>query len=150
MNDGTLNFKIRDDQRSVFYTTVYVGSEKQPIKLAFDTMVTLSMINSFNCLGCRQTSLGKGYEYQKSYSIRKVSDQKIKFPIEGKTAKGVLVSDDIWVDKNDDSTKVKEFPFLLISEWDESDFYQTTQGVIGLSKTYYGPDGSSSGPSFLN
>jgi hypothetical protein len=67
-------FNIQDDQRSMYYTTMYLGSEKQPIKVAFDTMLTLSMINSFNCLGCKMDRSGKGFEYQKSYSIRKVSD----------------------------------------------------------------------------
>lgn len=133
-----------------YYTKMYIGSDKQEIKVAFDTMTPVSMVNSWNCLGCNDDNEeGKGFQYQKSTSIRKISTQKVSFDIEGATAKGVLVSDTFWVNKDDESTSVKEFPFILVNEWTQTRF-ETTQAVIGLSKTYYAANGESSGPSFLN
>jgi len=37
--------------------------------------------------------------------------------VEGETAQGVLVSDNFWLDKNDDATKIKAFPILLVNYW---------------------------------
>lgn len=97
---------------------MYVGSNKQELKVAFDTMVPLSLINSMNCQGCYNDSEeGIGFEYQKSYTVRKITDEKISFKIESEMAQGVLVSDTFWVNKDDDSTMVKEFPFLLVNQW---------------------------------
>lgn len=61
----------------------------------------------------------------------------------------MLVSDNFWINKDDQTTEVKEFPFLLVNEWSQNK-YETSQGVIGLSKTYYSDNGQSSGPSFIN
>lgn len=67
-----------------YYTKMYIGSDKQEIKLAFDTMMPISLINSMNCEGCHydEDERTKGFEYQKSYSIRKISDEKIQFEVE--------------------------------------------------------------------
>jgi hypothetical protein len=68
--------------------------------------------------------------------------------VEGETAKGVLVSDNFRLVKDDDSTMVKEFPFLLVNYWTQSQF-EKVEGVIGLSKTYFSLTGERSGPEFL-
>lgn len=129
---------------------MYIGSDKQEIKVAFDTMTPISLVNSWNCLGCNvDNEEGKGFRYQKSVSVRKISDQKVEFAVEDAIAKGVLVSDTFWLSRGDSSPAVKEFPFLLVNEWTQTK-YETTQGVIGLSKTYFGQNGQSSGPAFLN
>lgn len=60
-----------------------------------------------------------------------------------------MVSDDFWINPDEEKTCVKEFPFLLVNQWTQTKF-ETTQGVIGLSKTYYGTTGQSSGPNFIN
>ena len=116
--NGHLSFDIRDHNRMQYYTKMYIGSDQQEIKVAFDTMTPISMVNSWNCLGCNDDNEeGKGFQYQKSTSIRKISTQKVSFEIEGATAKGVLVSDTFWITKGDDSTSVREFPFVLVNEW---------------------------------
>jgi hypothetical protein len=148
--EGRIEAKILDNNRMQYYTKMFIGSEQQEIKVAFDTMTPISLIDSFNCEGCNtDNEEGKGFYYQKSYSIRKISDQKVNFHIEGQVAKGVLVSDDIWLDKESDDSRIKEFPFLLVNQWEQNKF-ETTQGVLGLSKTFYKQSGESTGPAFLN
>lgn len=148
--EGKIEAKIEDNNRMQYYTKMYIGSKKQEIKVAFDTMTPISLINSFNCAGCNtDNEEGRGFYYQRSTTIRKISDQKVNFQIEGGVAKGVLVSDDIYLDKDDDKSAVKEFPFLLVNQWEQNKF-ETTQGILGLSKTFYKQSGESTGPAFLN
>lgn len=65
--DGRLNFSIRDHNRMQYYTKMYIGSDKQEIKVSFDTMTPISLVNSWNCLGCNvDNEEGKGFKYQKS------------------------------------------------------------------------------------
>ena len=98
-----------------YYASMFVGSNKQEIKVAFDTMTPLSLINSANCQGCSTSS--DGYEYQRSYTIRKISDEKVELFLEGVKVKGVLVSDNFWLDKENDDTIIKEYPFMLVNYW---------------------------------
>jgi len=68
--------------------------------------------------------------------------------IEGEEAKGVLVSDDIRLEKGVDAPAIKEFPFLLVNQWTQSQF-EKTDGVIGLSKTYYSANAQQSSSQLL-
>ena len=76
-----------------FKGKVYLGSEKQPIDVAFSTVSTLSVINSQECDGCK--TYGSGYDYQASSSIKKVVDRKMHYTIEGEVAEGVIVEDNV-------------------------------------------------------
>jgi hypothetical protein len=129
-----------------YYTRMFIGSNKQEIKVAFDTMTPISLINSQNCEGCNDQT--EGFEYQNSYSIRRITDEKITFQVEGEEVKGVLVSDNVNLDNTPDSPTVKSFPFLLVNSWPQNTF-ELVDGVIGLSKTFYGTNGQKSGPEFL-
>jgi len=113
--------------------------------MGFDTMTPLSVMNSANCEGCLDVD---GFTYQRSYTIRKVSDEKLKFNIEGEEVNGVLVSDNVRLEKGNDDLQVKEFPFLLVNSWKQSES-QNVNGVIGLSKSHYTSTGERSGPEFL-
>ena len=110
-------------------------------------MSTVSMINSSNCQGCSKVD-GEGFEYQKSYTIRKVNDAKATVKIENESAKGVLVHDNVRL-QPEDETFIKEFPFLLVNYWTQSVF-ENVDGVIGLSKSYFDVNGNNSGPALLN
>lgn len=47
-----------------YYTKMFIGSEKQEIKVAFDTMTPISLVNSYNCEGCNtDNEEGKGFKY---------------------------------------------------------------------------------------
>ena len=108
-------------------------------------MSTISVINSANCEGCDQHMFG--FRYQKSETIRKIQTNQLNYQIEGDTATGVLVHDQVRVDK-DSQKYVKEFPFLLVNKWTQNRF-EKIDGVIGLSKTYISEDGNNSVPSLL-
>jgi len=77
-------------------------------------MSTVSLIDSSNCQGCTEGSTG--FEYQRSYTIRKVNDEKAEVKIGNESAKGVLVYDDVRTEKAGTDV-VKEFPFLLVNYW---------------------------------
>lgn len=89
-------------------------------------MNPLTLVNSFTCDGCNFDSNGvKGFKYTESTTIRKVSDIKINYQTENEVAKGVLVSDTFRINKDDESTTLKEYPFLLVSEWQQDKFELT-------------------------
>jgi len=64
-----------------YFTTLYLGSEKTPVNLAFDTTSPISVVNTDKCEGCDEST--QGYEYQKSHTIRRISEEKISIKIEG-------------------------------------------------------------------
>ena len=144
--DASKDFKVDTDRSLSYFTKVYVGSLEAEIRVAFDTMSTVSLINSSNCQGC--TEGATGFEYQRSYTIRKVNDEKAEVKIGDEIAKGVLVYDDLKTEKGSADT-IKEFPFLLVNNWTQSVF-ENVDGVIGLSKSYFTVDGNNSGPALLN
>jgi len=49
---GKVDFTILNSHRMSYYTTMFIGSNKQEIKVAFDTMTPMSLLNSANCQGC--------------------------------------------------------------------------------------------------
>lgn len=98
-----------------YFTTLYLGSQKSPVNLAFDTTSPISVVSSDKCEGCDDST--HGYPYQKSHSIRRISEEKISIKIEGQDASGVLVYDDLWL-SNESDLKVTQYPFLLTNEWD--------------------------------
>jgi len=51
-NHGKYSFNIKDINRMAYYTTLYVGSDQQEIRVGFDTMSPLSLINTASCEGC--------------------------------------------------------------------------------------------------
>jgi len=63
-------------------------------------------------------------------------------------AKGVLVYDDVKLDK-DAEQSIHEFPFLLVNSWEQNNF-QKVDGIIGLSRSYFTADGQNSGPALLS
>jgi len=73
---GNFDFAINDINRMTYYTTMYVGSNQQEMRIGFDSMTPVSLINSANCEGCQT---GVGFEYPRSYTIRKITDEKITF-----------------------------------------------------------------------
>lgn len=149
-NEGVIDLGITDGNRMQYYTKLYVGSKRQELKFAFSTVNPLTLLNSDTCQGCNTDSDGvKGFKYDASETVRKVSDIKVTYTTEGEQAKGALISDTVQLFKDDNSTFIKEYPFMLISEWTQ-DKYEQTQGVVGLSRTYYSTNGLSSGPTFLN
>lgn len=104
------------DHKNNYYTKMYVGSELEEVNIAFSSAAKISLINSANCQGCDHTE-NKGFEYQRSHTVRKISEKIITYSIqEGQDAKGVLVSDNIKMNKDAD-TELKEVPFLLINKW---------------------------------
>lgn len=42
--------------------------------------------------------------------------------LEGTKVKGVLVADNFWLDKENDATKLKEYPFMLVNYWSQNQF----------------------------
>mmetsp|Transcript_4168 Transcript_4168/g.7065 ORF Transcript_4168/g.7065 Transcript_4168/m.7065 type:complete len:194 (-) Transcript_4168:1436-2017(-) len=44
-----------------YYTQIFVGSQQEEVKVAFDTMSTVSLINSANCDGCDPKMYGFKY-----------------------------------------------------------------------------------------
>lgn len=79
VTEASKDFQVDTDKNLSYYTKLYVGSLKAEVKVAFDTMSTISLINSSNCQGCVEGSTG--FEYQRSYTIRKVNDQKTEVKI---------------------------------------------------------------------
>ena len=90
---GYLNMNI-GDHNNAFYTTLFVGSAQEEVKLSMDTISTMSVIASSMCVGCNHDE-NKGFEYKKSNSIRKFSDQWIKYNVGDTIAEGIHVYDDI-------------------------------------------------------
>lgn len=82
--------------------------------MAFSTVATLSLVNSDGCESC--TYSGAGYEYWDSESIHRLVDKKQAFHLEGYSAEGVIVEDDVRLSFNATSA-IKQFPFLLVSKW---------------------------------
>ena len=104
------------DHKNNYFTKMYVGSELEEVNIAFSSAAKISVINSANCQGCDHRE-NKGFEYQKSHSIRKISEKIITYSIsEEQDAKGILVSDNIKMNKETDK-ELKEIPFLLINKW---------------------------------
>lgn len=60
-NAGKFDFLMTDLNSKTYYTTIILGSHKQEVKVAFDTMTPMSIINSQNCQECDDT--GRGFEY---------------------------------------------------------------------------------------
>lgn len=58
------------------------------------------------------------------------------------------MSDDVRLEQGVDAPVIKEFPFMLVNAWTQSQF-EKTDGVIGLSKTYFSANGQQSGPQLL-
>lgn len=102
------------------------------------------MINSRDCTGCAQPT---GFDFMKSFSIRKIVDKHLRYLIGGYLAQGVLVQDDLLVASA--SYAIKQFPFLLVNEWQQGVF-ERVDGVIGLSRDYISTNGSNSGSQFLD
>lgn len=84
----------------------------------------------------------------KSFSIRKVVDKHLRYLVGGYLAQGVLVQDDLKVSKNSSYT-IKQFPFLLVNEWQQGVF-ERVDGVLGLSRDFISTNGSNSGSQFLD
>lgn len=76
-SEKTYKFSIEDESRMTYYTKMYIGSNKQEVRMAFDTMTPISLVNAQNCVGCNDMT--EGYEYQNSNSIRRITDEKISF-----------------------------------------------------------------------
>ncbi len=79
-------------------------------------MSLATVITSQNCEGCRRSGGNTGFAYQDSTTIRKLDSQKLEYSLEGATAKGVWVRDDLRLTPDADEY-VREFPFLLANEW---------------------------------
>lgn len=77
-----------------------------------------------------------------------MNDEKSEVKIGDNTAKGVLVYDDVRMQK-DSGDIVKEFPFMLVNYWTQTTI-ENVEGVIGLSKSYFTVDGNNSGPALLD
>lgn len=95
-----------------YFTTLHVGSQQEEVNLAFDTASPISIINTENCAGCDPNM--DGFEYQRSHTIRKINDKTINVKIEGESAQGKLVYDDLWLSVENE-IKVPQFPFLLVN-----------------------------------
>lgn len=132
------------DHGMYYYTKMYLGSKMQELKVAFSTASTVSVINSNDCDGCKTS----GFDYLSSFSIHKVLAKHIQYLIGGSMAEGVLVQDDLKLDKDSGFT-ARQFPFLLANEWKQSVF-EKVDGVIGLSRQYLTADGSNSGSALLD
>lgn len=141
----SIGFELKNFEKLAYYTRLYVGSEEKEIKVAFDTMVPMSVFSSYDCDGC----LNDGYDYRDSTSIRKISDDKISFQIENAKAKGILVYDDIKLEKGEDKPFVKQFPFMLTNQITNGTI-EHIDGLIGLSKSYFMLNGQYRGSAFLN
>lgn len=127
---------------------MYIGSNQEKVNLAFSTAAKISIINSANCLGCDRSE-NKGFEYQRSHSIKKISEKILEVSIAHKTkAQGILVYDDVKLTKDSDQM-IHEFPFLLVNKWNQTTF-EKDDGIIGLSRTYWTIDGHNSGSTLLN
>ena len=144
--NGVKDFKIENDRSMNYYTKLYVGSAQNEVRIAFDTQATISLINSSNCQGCKRKN--GGFEYQRSYTIRKINDAQSTVKINDEEAKGVLAHDDLKLEKDGLQT-IREFPFVLVNYWTQS-IFENIDGVIGLSKSYYSLDGNDSGSSFMS
>ena len=60
--------------------------------MGFDTTLTLTVIHSANI---DQEGVLKGFDYQKSQTVRKIIDEVITLQVGEEQMKGVLVSDNI-------------------------------------------------------
>lgn len=103
------------------------------------------MINSKDCEGCKENT---GFDFVQSFSIHKVLPKHIRYLIGGFMASGVLVQDDLKLTR-DSTFTARQFPFLLVSEWQQNVFEQV-DGVIGLSRQYITTDGTNSGSQLLD
>ena len=99
-----------------YYTSLYVGSAQEEVKLAVDTLSLATVLASQNCEGCRRSGGNRGFAYQDSTTIRKMASQTVEYNLEGAVAKGLWVRDDVWLTPGGDD-QLREFPFLLANEW---------------------------------
>jgi hypothetical protein len=96
--DGSsIGVSLHEEHGMYYSTNVYLGSEKQELTVAFSTSSTISVINSKDCTGCAQPT---GFDFMKSFSIRKVVDKHLRYLVGGYLAQGVLVQDDLKVSRN--------------------------------------------------
>jgi len=79
--------------------------------------------------------------------VRKITESKVEYQIEGDTASGVLVHDSIRLQRDSDNV-VKEFPFILVNQWTQNRF-EKVDGVMGLTKSYVSTTGDNSGSTLL-
>lgn len=136
--------ELQDNHGMYYYSNIYLGSKQQQLKVAFSTLSTSSVINAKDCVGCES----EGYDFMKSLSIHKVLAKHISYHIGGYAAGGVLAQDDLKLDRESNLT-VKQFPFLLVNEWQQSPF-ETVDGVIGLSREFLSTNGNNSGSQLLD
>lgn len=127
-----------------YYANIYLGSKLQQLKVAFSTAATTSVINAKDCQGCTTA----GFDFVQSFSIHKVLAKHISYHIGGYIAQGVLVQDDLKLDTKSNFS-LKQFPFLLVNEWQQSPF-EKVDGVIGLSRQYLTVDGNNSGSQLVD
>ena len=108
-------------------------------------MSTISVINSRDCTGCLRNT---GFNFMDSFSLRKIIDKHMRYLIGGYIAQGILAQDDLKPFQDNNFT-MRQFPFLLVNEWQQSPF-EKVDGVIGLSRDYVTAEGDNSGSQFLN
>ena len=85
---GEINFALDEEHGMYYSTNVYVGSEKQELRVAFSTSSTISVINAKDCTGCARNT---GFDFMSSFSIHKIVDKHLRYLIGGYLAQGVLV-----------------------------------------------------------
>jgi len=101
--DGLLKFDVIDRNSFDYYTTMYVGSAREEVKLAIDTVSLASVIAAQNCQGCQRNGGNTGFKYQDSNTVRKVASQKVEYELAGTVAKGIWVRDDLRLTADEES-----------------------------------------------
>jgi len=142
---GVKDLSLRDTNGMYYYTSLYMGTDKQKLNVAFSTASTITVINSKNCQGCQSHT---GFDFSNSFSIHKVLDKHVKYEIGGESAEGLLVMDDMKFSENSNYT-LKQFPFLLVNKWQQSVF-EKVDGIMGLSRQYITTNGHNSGSQLLD
>ena len=82
---------------------MYLGSAREEVKVAFDTVSLSSVIAAQNCQGCRRTGGHTGFKYQDSNTVRKIASQKVEYEVGGTMVKGIWVRDDLSLTADEES-----------------------------------------------
>ena len=78
-----------------YYTEMYVGENKQPLRMSFSTRIPISIINKYNCEGC----LAHGFHSSNSSSYTNITQDEKEIKILKEKAIGILSSDQIRLSK---------------------------------------------------
>lgn len=68
---------------------MYIGENKQPLRISFSTRIPISIINEFSCEGC----LAQGFHKENSNSYTNMTSDEKEINILKEKVNGILSSD---------------------------------------------------------